>query len=115
DGSLAGRLDIALKPTLQINGQLDVDDVDIFMLLGLAIGFPQQVPGLGSVEPFGPGAFGKFDGRVEFNAARAIVTPTLVARNAHGVLRIAGNQVALESFGGSLAGGRLARGFPFPP
>jgi uncharacterized protein involved in outer membrane biogenesis len=111
--SLAGRLDIALKPTPQIDGQLDVDDVDIFMLLGLAIGFPQQVPGLGSVEPFAPGLFGKLDGRVEFNAARAIVTPTLVARNAHGVLRIDGNQVTLESFGGSLAGGRLDSDFAF--
>jgi uncharacterized protein involved in outer membrane biogenesis len=113
DRSLAGRLDIALKPALQVNGQLDVDDVDIFMLLGLAIGFPQQVPGLGSVEPFGPGVFGKLDGRVEFKAARAIVTPTLVARNAHGVLHIDGNHVALESFGGSLAGGRLDGDFAF--
>ena len=111
--SLTGRLDITLPPTLQINGQLDLDDVDVFMLVGIAIGFPQQVPGLGSVEPFTPGLFGKLDSRVEFNAARAILTPTLVARNAHGVLHIDGHEVALESFAGSLAGGRLDSDFAF--
>jgi uncharacterized protein involved in outer membrane biogenesis len=111
--SLTGRLDITLPPTLQINGRLDVDDVDLFMLVGIAIGFPRQVPGLGSVEPFTPGLFGKFDTRVEFNAARAMLTPTLVARNAHGVLRMDSHEVALESFTGSLAGGRLDSDFAF--
>jgi uncharacterized protein involved in outer membrane biogenesis len=111
--SLTGRLDITLPPTVQISGQLDVDDVDVFMLVGIAIGFPQQVPGLGSVEPFTPGLFGKLDTRVEFNAAQAMLTPTLVARNAHGVLRIDSHEVALENFAGSLAGGRLDSDFAF--
>jgi uncharacterized protein involved in outer membrane biogenesis len=111
--SLTGRLDITLPPTLQIKGRLDVDDIDVFTLVGIAIGFPPQVPGLGSVEPFTPGLFGKLDSRVEFNAARAILTPTLVARNAHGVLRIDGHEVALENFAGSLAGGSLNSDFAF--
>jgi len=105
--SLTGRLGVTWRPSLQINGQLDVDDFDVFMLVGLAIGFPQQVPGFGSVEPFTPGLFGKLNGRVAFNAARAILSPALVARNAHGVLQINDRQFALESLAGNLAGGRI--------
>ena len=111
--SLQGRLGITLDPVPNVNGRLNADDLDVFMLVGLAIGFPQQVPGLGSVEPFAPGLFGKISTHVEFDADRAILTPTLRAREAHGVLRIADREVALERFTGNLAGGRLNGDFTF--
>jgi hypothetical protein len=61
-----------------------------------------------SSEPFGDNAFGDLSGRVDFSAARAVLTPTLIARQVRGALRLGNGEVSIDAVEGTLAGGRAS-------
>ena len=57
-------------------------------------------------EPFGENLLSDLTGRVEFTASRAALTPTLIARQLRGALRIEPAEIAIEKLEG------VARGRP---
>jgi large subunit ribosomal protein L24 len=93
----------------RIEGQIDTDAADVMALLAIAAGMPRPArtdsaawPG----EPFGESLFGDLEGRLNFSAARATLSPTLTGRTLRGTLRLGGGEVAIENAEGTLAGGR---------
>ena len=94
----------------RIEGQIDTDAADVMALLAFASGMPRaRGDALAwSGEPFGDNAFGDMSGRVDFTAARAALTPALVARQVRGALRLANGDVSIDDVEGTLAGGRAS-------
>ncbi|MEA2928673.1 MAG: hypothetical protein QOG38_1101, partial [Hyphomicrobiales bacterium] len=99
----------------RIDGRIDAETVEATALIAAAVGMPVAAvrdavwPG----EPFGEGLFGDYDGRVEFTAARAAFTPTLIGRQVRGALRFGAGEFALEDLDGTLAGGRATAQLTF--
>ena len=99
----------SLPALRRIEGQIDTDAADVMALLAIAAGMPRPArtdsaawPG----EPFGESLFGDLEGRLNFSAARATLSPTLTGRQLRGTLRLGGGEVAIENAEGTLAGGR---------
>lgn len=112
-GSIGGapvRGKLKLTGLQRIEGQIDTDSADVMALLAIASGMPKprgDAPAWSS-EPFGDNAFGDLSGRVEFSAARAALSPTLIARQVRGALRLGNGEVAIDAVEGTLAGGRAS-------
>src|SRR5262249_13846088 len=51
---------------------------------------------------------GALSGRIDFTAARAALTPTLIARQARGAIRLDAGAIAFEDVEASLANGRVS-------
>ena len=94
----------------RIEGQIDTDAADVMALLAFASGMPKpRGDALAwTGEPFGDNAFGDLAGRVDFTAARAALTPALIARQVRGALRLGNGEVAIDGVEGTLAGGRAS-------
>ena len=94
----------------RIEGQIDTDSADVMALLAFASGMPRaRGDALAwSGEPFGDNAFGDMSGRVDFTAARAALTPALIARQVRGALRLGNGEVSIDDVEGTLAGGRAS-------
>jgi uncharacterized protein involved in outer membrane biogenesis len=113
-----GRLETTLGAPVRIDGRLDADSVDVPTLVAAALGAPAQgtvradVPPLSSA-PFAPGLFDMARGRVRLNAARAVLTPGLAARQARADVRFGDAEIALEDVEGDLAAGRLTGAMTF--
>ncbi len=103
-----GRLKLANLE--RIEGQIDTDSADVMALLALVSGMPRsRGEGAGwSGEPFGDTVLGELSGRVDFTAARAMLTPALTARQVRGAVRVRNGEVAIENVEGTLAGGRVS-------
>lgn len=107
-----GRVELAPGAPVRVGGRLEADAIDAAALIAVAIGVPastgapadQAAP---SPEPFAPGLFDGASGRIEFNVARAALTPALVARPLKGTVRMGDAEIALEDVEGEVAGGRL--------
>jgi large subunit ribosomal protein L24 len=104
--SVRGRLALVLSNGVGIDGDLDVDNVDAATVLATGLGFPSAA-GPWSSEPLKSGAFSALDGAVRFKLARAALSPTLAARDLHGLLRMRQSEIALENMEGTLAGGQI--------
>jgi len=112
-GSIGGapvRGKLKLTGFERIEGQIDTDSADVMALLAIASGMPKpRGDALAwSSEPFGDNAFGDLSGRVDFSAARAALTPTLIARQVRGALRLGNGEVSIDAVEGTLAGGRAS-------
>lgn len=105
---IRGNLKIARTDRPRVDGRIDAETVDAAGLIAAAIGMPpRRADGaLWPAEPFSEGLFGELDGRVEFTAARAAFTPSIVARQVRGVVRLSDGEIAIDDLEGSLATGR---------
>ncbi len=111
--AVRGRLSAVLGEPSRINGNLDIDTADASALIAAAVGLPvpagsRSELGLWSSEPFAPWALPDLTGEIRFKAARAILTPSLVARQAQAVLHFGRSEISLDDVSGTLADGRLA-------
>jgi large subunit ribosomal protein L24 len=111
-GPVRGKLKLGLGAPRRIEGQIDIDAVDVPTLLALAAGMPRTTARadapMWAGEPFGENVFADLSGRIEFTASRATLTPTLTARQLRGALRVGPAELALENVEGVLAGGRAS-------
>src|SRR6185503_10377335 len=86
--------------------------VDLPALLAIAAGMPRTAARTDTPawagEPFGDSVFGDLSGRVEFTASRAALTPSLMARQVRGALRVEPGEITIEKAEGTLAGGRAS-------
>ena len=107
--SSRGRLKLASNFE-RLEGQIDTDSADVMALLAIVTGMPRaRADSAGwTGDPFGDGPFGGVTGRVDFTAARAVLSPTLTARQVRGSLRLGDGEVALEDIEGTLASGRMS-------
>jgi AsmA family/AsmA-like C-terminal region len=108
-----GKLDLALGPPAQVDGEIETESIEAISLLAAAVGLRTTGTNAWSSDPFAPGIFGETGGRIAFKAARAVLTPALVARQARGVLRLGRAEIALEDVEAELAGGKLVAQLEF--
>jgi large subunit ribosomal protein L24 len=117
ESKIRGRLAVDNGSPHRIEGVLKADSVDASASIAYAIGLPRAVAtGQGwrwSREPFTRGAFGKFSGKVLLEFERAELLPSLVARQVRAILRLDGNEIALDGVTAELAGGQLAGALDF--
>jgi large subunit ribosomal protein L24 len=107
-----GKFKLGLDAPRRLEGQIDVDALDVPALLAIAAGMPRvtaraDTP-MWAGEPFGEGVLADTSGRVTFTASRATLTPALAARQLRGELRIEPAEIAFENVEGSVAGGRAS-------
>ena len=105
-----GNLKLGLGAAKRIDGKIDADSIELPALIAIAAGMPRSAARsdapIWATEPFGENAFGALEGQVDFTAARATLTPALVARQLRGKVRLEKGEVAIEDVEGTLAGGR---------
>ncbi len=109
---LRGRLGFTFAQPMRVEGRIEADAIDAPAALAAAVGMPVQGNAQAdtrpwSSEPFAQGFFGDIDGRIEFNAAQAAFTPTLVLRQARGVAKFSRSEIAFTDVEGTLADGRV--------
>jgi large subunit ribosomal protein L24 len=104
-----GRLAITRGRSIEVNGNLQLDALDVGPALAAVAGapLPTQNPARWQVQPFGRGLLADLSGEIELGVTRAVFTPSLVARQVRSVLRLSGAEVAIEDIDATLAGGRL--------
>ena len=107
-----GALKLGLGTPRRINGQIDADLIDLPALIAMAAGMPKTAPRADAQawagEPFGESLLGDVEGRVDFTATRAALSPSLVGRQVRGSVRIGAGEVTGEIAEGTLAGGRAS-------
>jgi uncharacterized protein involved in outer membrane biogenesis len=111
--AIRGHLAVDNASPRRIDGVLEADSVDGPALIASSIGLPAQAAGTSteknwSGEPFGPGVFGKFSGKIGLRLKQADLLPQLTAREINSTLRLGKNEIALDDVTGALAGGRLS-------
>jgi hypothetical protein len=112
--SLHGRLALKLSSPVGIDGDVAIDNADAWAISAMLLGLPSAGPAVAwSPEPIGAGAFGALNGAVTFKVDRAALTPTLVAHNLKGVLRLQPAEIAIGNIEASLAGGGLTGALAF--
>ena len=93
----------------RIDGSIDAESLDAPAVIAAAIGMPaKRGPGGAgwSTEPIAWNATG-LNGRIVFNAQRAVLAPWLVAQRLSGVARFNGSEVVFEEVAGEIGNGRL--------
>ncbi len=103
-----GKLRLTLGQPQRIEGQVDAEAADVMALLAMAAGMPRargDAPAW-TGEPFGESVLGDLEGRVDFTASRAALSPALTGRQVRGLVRLSAGEVAIEGVEGTLAGGR---------
>jgi large subunit ribosomal protein L24 len=107
-----GALKFGLGTPRRINGQIDADLIDLPALIAMAAGMPKTAPRADAQawagEPFGESLLGDVEGRVDFTATRAALSPSLVGRQVRGSVRIGAGEVTGDITEGTLAGGRAS-------
>jgi hypothetical protein len=110
-GPVRGNLKLTLA-SKRLDGQIDADLIDVPTLLATVAGMPRVAARASAPmwagEPFGESVLSDLTGRVEFTASRAALTPTLIARQLRGALRIEPSEIAIEKIEGVVAGGRAS-------
>jgi large subunit ribosomal protein L24 len=104
-----GKLKLSLAPAKTIDGQIDLDFLDAGALIAAAAGMPKSARADAAKwpsEPFVESGLGDFSGRIQFNAKRASLTPTLSGQHLRGAVRFGSGEIAFEDIEGTLAGGR---------
>jgi hypothetical protein len=117
ESRIRGRLAVDNSSPHRIEGVLKADSVDAPASIAYAIGLPRAVAtGQGwrwSREPFTPGAFGKFSGKVSLELEGAELFPSLFARQVRAMLHFDGNGISLDGVTAEIAGGRLTGALDF--
>jgi hypothetical protein len=106
-GSVALGVD---KGPISIDGNIEADEVDGAGVVAMLLGLPSSTQNNGSVwsaDKIGAGSFAAMNGGVTFKIARAVFTPTYVARDLTGAVHFHPSVVAFDDVSGSLAGGRI--------
>jgi large subunit ribosomal protein L24 len=106
-----GRLSLDFAQPTRLQGRIEADAVDARSVIAAAVGMPAR-PDAGSetawsAEPFAQGLFRDLSGRVEFKAAQASVTSTLVLRQLQGVATFNHSELALTELDAVLADGPI--------
>jgi hypothetical protein len=111
--SVGGRLAIGMQQPMTIEGEIDLDAIDLPSAVATAIGVPVRAapasadPGmLWPIEPFEQ-MLGPLSGQVVVKSTRVTLTPKLEARDFKGVVHFGDSRIALQATEGSLAGGRI--------
>ncbi len=106
--NIRGKIALGRGETRTVSGEIETDTLEAGVLLAGAIGMP---PGMTlwkwPAEPFSDGLPGNLAGSLELRAMRATLTPNLTARELRTTLRVDRDELALEDFSASVAGGRL--------
>jgi large subunit ribosomal protein L24 len=109
--AIQGRLALSFGETMQAEGSIETDALDVPATVAAALGLSAQrgahVNAAGwSTDPMAWEPTG-LSGRIEFKTKSAALTPQLVARQLHGVARFGRSGLVFEQVGGELAEGRL--------
>ncbi len=107
---LRGKLALTLAQPRRLDGTLDVDNIEAGDLLAAAIAMPSVKltdAATWSSEPFGAGWIGGLDGRIALKAARATLTPALIARQLRANVLVSGPELTLDDVSADLGGGRI--------
>jgi uncharacterized protein involved in outer membrane biogenesis len=107
-----GKLTVTYADQVQVAGAVEVESIDAPALVAAAIGMRVTGSTAWSSEPFALSA-SEIGGRIELRAPRAVISPSLVARDFRAVARFGTSQVVFEDVQGNLAGGRLAARLAF--
>ncbi|MPZ58398.1 MAG: AsmA family protein [Rhizobiales bacterium] len=111
---LRGNLALDFAAGAMVAGQIEADTLDAAAVIAAVIGVPpavkaaRAIPAGWSSEPYGPGQFAGFEGRVDLKVMRAKLTPSLPARQLRTALIFRGSEITLDDFEAHVAGGRLA-------
>jgi large subunit ribosomal protein L24 len=104
--ALRGRLGFDFAQTPRIEGQIEADAIDGAAAIAATIGMPGADARSWSGEPFAEGLADGVEGRIDFKAARASITPTLSLRQARGTMRVSRSEVAFTDLEGGMADGQ---------
>jgi large subunit ribosomal protein L24 len=106
-----GKLGLDFAQPMRLQGRIEADAVDARSVVAAAAGMqPRSDAGTEttwSAEPFAPGLFQNLTGRVEFKAAQASFTSTLVLRQLQGVATFNRSELALTELDAVLAEGPI--------
>jgi uncharacterized protein involved in outer membrane biogenesis len=110
DSPFGGQLRIRLAEPMGIDGQIELDALDLPAAIATALGVaPRAAGAVGwSPEPFESPILGGADGKISVKAARVSLARGLVAKEMGGILKFGPSQLAVDDINGVLAGGRLA-------
>jgi uncharacterized protein involved in outer membrane biogenesis len=103
------------KSPISIDGNVEAEEIDASSALAMLLGLPSNLNGGTSVssDKIGGGAFAAMNGGVTFKLARAVFTPSLVARDLAGAVHFHPSVIAFDDISGSLGGGRIASTMAF--
>ncbi len=107
---LRGKLALTLAQPRRLDGAIDVDSIEAGDLLAAVIAMPSVKltdTATWSSEPFGAGWIGGLDGRIALKAARATLTPALIARQLRATVLVNGPELTLDDVNAELGGGKL--------
>ncbi len=111
NSNIRGHLAFGAATPRRIDGALDADTLDVEDLIAGLVGTPALVASNNgtawSSAPFAGGIAGDVTGQVALSVQRAGVTPRLVLRDFHTVMRFGKDTVALDDMTGGMAGGRF--------
>ena len=93
---------------IRIDGQLDLDAINVLALLANAIGAASKDEAAYSPEPFASGLFDIVRGRVRLAVSQGALTRGLAVRQTRAEIRIGKGEIAFEDIDGELAAGRLS-------
>ena len=95
--------------TLDVGGRLSVDTLDVSATLAAILGAPAAANASQTVswpaQPFASTMFSDLRGRVEIDAVRADLLPTVAVQKLHGVVGLGPTEISLDNFTASIGGG----------
>jgi large subunit ribosomal protein L24 len=111
DARLRGRLTLALRDPMQIDGQLQVSSLDLPSVVATALGLPARPASASqnvswSSGPFEP-LFGTLRGHLDLEAEQITLTAKLPARRFRGMVDFGESRIALQVTESTVAGGTL--------
>ncbi|MGZ5828237.1 MAG: hypothetical protein ACXWJW_06830, partial [Xanthobacteraceae bacterium] len=95
--------------SFDVDGKLVVDTLDVSATLAAILGAPATVNAAQTVswpaQPFAATIFSDLRGRVEIDAARADLLPSIAAQKLHGVVGFGPTEISFDNFSASIGGG----------
>lgn len=105
-----GEIKLGFDPP-RLEGKVAADQLDLPAAFAALIGMPPRADAKSTAwpaAPFAAGLLAGLDGRIDFDAAQAAVTPSVVARNIHGVVKLKPTEITIDNVAGSIGDGSLA-------
>jgi large subunit ribosomal protein L24 len=107
-GKVKGKLSVRYAGPTKVEGTIEADTIDAPAMVGAVMGIRaggRDVP-VWSFDPFARSAT-DIGGHIELKAARAALSPKIVARNVRSAIRFSPVDVVFDEIGGEIGGGRL--------